>query len=94
MNKSIIIPVIITLLQIASFVHLHYTHKYKSGQFPADFIELNFLAIINIIILIIAYFFYFNTEKKEIIWLVSIGLAVMTIFLLIILYILMFMNKY
>ena len=94
MNKSIIIPGIITLLQIVSFVHLYYTHKYKSGQFPADFIELNFLAIVNIIILIIAYFFYFNMKKKENIWLIPIGLAVITIFLLIILYILMFISKY
>jgi len=69
MNKSIIIPAIIGLLQIVSLMHLYYTHKYRSGQFPADFIELNFLAIINIIILIIAYFFYFNVEKKENIWL-------------------------
>lgn len=94
MNKSIISPVIITVLQIVSFVHLYYTHKFKSGQFPADFIELNFLAIINIIILVIAYIFYFGMKKKENIWLVPIGLAVITLLLLIILYILMSMSKY
>ena len=64
MNKLTIIPCVIAFLQLISLGHLYYIHKYRSTQFPADLIELNILAILNIGVLILAYFLYFNSEKK------------------------------
>lgn len=92
MNKSMIFPIIITVVQLGSFGHLYYVHKHESGQFPADFIELNILAICNIGVLILAYFFYFKADIKLGIWLVPILFSVITITLLIVLYMIMWIN--
>ncbi|SNR31460.1 hypothetical protein SAMN04487979_102274 [Flavobacterium sp. ov086] len=43
MNRLIIFTNIVTVIQLVSFTHLYYIHKHGSGQFPADFIELNIL---------------------------------------------------
>ncbi|KAF2081608.1 hypothetical protein [Flavobacterium sharifuzzamanii] len=94
MNKLIIFPIIITVIQLISFGHLYYTHKQGSGQYPADFIELNILAICNIGVLILAYFLYFKADVKLSIWLAPILLAIITIVLLLGIYIIMWINKY
>lgn len=98
MNRLIIFPtiiiIIITVIQLVSFWHLNYIHKYGSGQFPADFIELNILAICNIGVLILAYFFYFKADSKLSVWLIPILLSFVTISLLLIIYIIMWINKY
>jgi hypothetical protein len=86
MNKSIIIPVFITIFQIISFMHLFYTHKYGSAQLPADFIELNLIAFCDVIVLIMAYILYFTVKNKEILWLAPISLALITIVALIVIY--------
>lgn len=94
-NKSalIIFPIVITVIQLVSFGHLYYIHKYGSGQFPADFIELNILAICNIGGLVLAYFFYFKPDNKFNTWLVPVLLSAITIATLFILYIIMWINK-
>jgi len=89
MNK----PIIITIIQLVSFGHLYYIHKYGSAQFPADFIELNILAICNVGVLVLAYFFYFKVDNKLNLCLIPILLSVTTIVILIVLYILMWINK-
>jgi drug/metabolite transporter (DMT)-like permease len=94
MNKLMIFPIIIAIIQIASFGHLYYIHKHGSGQFPADFIELNILAVCNIGVLILAYFFYFKADIKLNIWLVPILLSTIIIALLLVIYIIMGINKY
>lgn len=94
MNKLITVPVLITIVQIVSFGHLYYVHKYKSGQFPADLIELNILAFLNIIIMILAYFFYFKASNKDFLWMIPIGFAILTIILLIVIYLVMLISKY
>lgn len=87
-----IFPIIIVVVQLGSFGHLYYIHKHGSGQFPADFIELNILAICNIGVLILAYFFYFKADIKLSMWLVPILFSAITITLLIVLYIIMWIN--
>ncbi len=93
MNKSIT-PIIISILQIVSWAFLYYVQKYKSGQFPADFILLNLLALCNVGTLIIAYFLYFKVEDKQRIWLLPVSFAVITLLTLLIAYIIMFVYKY
>ena len=88
------IPIIITIIQLVSWGFLYYTHKYKSGQFPADLIMLNILALCNIGILVAAYFSYFKVENKQSIWLMPICLSVITILTLLISYLIMFLDKY
>jgi hypothetical protein len=92
MNKLIIFPVTITVIQLISLGHLYYVHKYGSGQFPADFIELNILAICNVGVLVLAYFFYYKANVKLIIWLVPVLLSVIVITLLLVLYAVMGSN--
>ena len=91
LSRLIISAIIITLIQLVSFGHLYYIHEYRSGQFPADFIELNILAICNIGVLILS---YFKIDKKLNIWLVPVSLSVITISTLLVLYIFMWINKY
>ncbi len=94
MNKLTIIPCLIAFLQLISLGHLYYMHKYRSTQFPADLIELNILAILNIGILILAYFLYFNSEKKTGFWLIPIVISVLVIISLLLVYLWMGINKY
>ncbi|WP_264551491.1 hypothetical protein [Flavobacterium sp. N2038] len=94
MNRLMIFPIIITVIQLISFGHLYYIHKYGSGQFPADFIELNILALCNIGVLISAYFLYYKADIKLSIWLVPILLAIITIIFLLVIYVIMWINKY
>ena len=93
MNKKII-PIIITIVQLVSWGYLYYTHKYKSGQFPADFILLNILAFCNVGVVVMSYFFYFKAEPKQSIWLMPICLSVITILTLLISYLIMFIDKF
>ncbi len=94
MNKLTTIPCLIAFLQLISLGHLYYMHKYRSTQFPADLIELNILAILNIGILISAYFLYFNSEKKTSFWLIPIFISVFVIISLLLVYLWMGINKY
>ena len=94
MNKLTIIPCVIAFLQLISLGHLYYIHKYRSTQFPADLIELNIFAILNIGVLILAYFLYFNSEKKTGLWLIPIVISVLIIVSLLLGYLWMWINKY
>ncbi|MXO05633.1 hypothetical protein [Flavobacterium sp. HBTb2-11-1] len=94
MNRLIIFPIIITIIQLISFGHLYYIHKHGSGRFPADFIELNILAVCNIGVLILAYFLYYKAEIKLNIWLAPILFALITILLLFGIYVIMWINEY
>jgi hypothetical protein len=94
MNKSTIVAPVITVIQIIGVIRLYFTHKYRSSQFPADLIELNIFAIFNFIFLITYYFLFFKTENKYSIWSFPIIIAFVTIFLLLVIYIIMFYNKY
>ncbi|RXM51560.1 MULTISPECIES: hypothetical protein [unclassified Chryseobacterium] len=64
MQKINIIPIIITLLQLAGIWHVWYTYLYKDGQIPQSFIELNILAVFSICVLVLIIFRYFKTRKK------------------------------
>ena len=94
MNKSTFLPLIIILFQIISSIHLYYSYRYNNSHIPVALIELNILAIVNLIILIISYFFYFKVENKESLWLIPISLAGLIILILVIVYIIMFAYKY
>lgn len=94
MNRIRIFPIIITVIQLISIGHLYYIHKHGSRQFPADFIELNILAICNIGVLILAYFFYFKADDKLSIWLVPILISAITILTLLVSYVIMWIDKY
>ncbi len=89
-----IIPILIIFGQVLSIMHLYNTYKHGSGQIPAAFIELNILGVFNIIILIIAYFCYFKSDNKLNLWYVPIGIASLTIFVLLITYVVMLVSKY
>jgi hypothetical protein len=94
MNKSTIIPVIITLIQFLGIMRVFYTHKYKSTQFPAGLIELSIFAIFNFIFLILFYFLFFKIENKLSVWTIPVIIAMATIFFLLAVYIVIFYNKY
>ncbi|OWP82839.1 hypothetical protein [Flavobacterium davisii] len=94
MNKIIIIPLAITILQFLGSIHLLYTHKYGDAQIPKSFIELHIWAIISIFVLILSYFLYFNAKERINLWLIPIGFSTLTILLLIVCYIIMAIYKY
>lgn len=94
MNKLQIFPIIIIALQLISLGHLYYTYKYGSEQIPAAFIELNILAVLNIVVLILSYFFYFNTSDKQQLWWLSISISTIIIVFTLICYIIMWIDKY
>lgn len=56
MNKWKIFPGIIILIQLISLGHLYYTYQYENSEIPATFI--------NIIMLVLSYFFYFKADKN------------------------------
>lgn len=89
-----IFPGIIILIQLISLGHLYYTYKYGSTQIPAAFIELNILAVFNIVILILSYFFYFNAAEKQTLWWVPVCIAAIIIIFTLICYIIMGLDKY
>lgn len=93
MSKALI-PVIITVTQIASLIHLWYVYTYMEGHVPVAFMYLNLLALINGIILIFSYFSYSKNGKKQKLWLLPIGLAGVTIIMLITCYLVAGINKY
>lgn len=64
------------------------------SHIPVAFMELNLLAIINGIILIFSYFSYLKSGKKQNLWLLPIGLAGVTIMMLLTCYLVMGINKY
>jgi len=94
MNKSIIIPKTLTLIQLFSIIHLFYIHKYGSTQFPADLIELNIFAVFNLAFLIVFYFLKLKIENKTSIWILPLIIAIATILLLVVVYIVMLCYKY
>ena len=94
MNKLTLIPLMIAFMQLISLGHLYYTYKNKSGQIPSAFIELNILAILNIGVLILAYFLYFHSEKKTNLWLIPLIISGLIIISLIFGYLWMLLNKY
>ncbi|KIC03693.1 hypothetical protein OA88_02780 [Flavobacterium sp. JRM] len=94
MSRTKIIPAIVVFMQLIGFIHLYLTCKNDNSHIPADFIELNILAVCNIGVLILAYFFYFKADIKLNIWLVPILLSTITIALLLVIYIIMGINKY
>ncbi|KIA98887.1 hypothetical protein OA93_08365 [Flavobacterium sp. KMS] len=94
MYKSIIIPAVAIFMQLMGFIHLYLIYKNGNSHIPAAFIELNFLAAFNAVVLLIAYFFFFKAASKTNWWVVSIGLSVLTILFLIITYSIMFFSKY
>ncbi|KFF09751.1 hypothetical protein [Flavobacterium hydatis] len=94
MNKTKIIPAVVIFIQLLGFIHLYLTYKNDNSHIPAAFIELNFLAAFNTVVLFIAYFFFFKPASKINWWVVSIGLSVLTILFLIITYSIMFFSKY
>lgn len=94
MSKSAFIPTIITATQIAGLLHLWYAYTYLDGQIPISFMELNVLAIINAILLIFLGFNYSKTIKKHRFWLLPISIAIFTISMLLIGYLVMGIDKY
>lgn len=94
MSKLRSIPIIISVLQIISFMHLYFTYKNENAHVPIAFIELNILAIINVIVLITAYFMFYKVEEKLVFWRISILFAIIIITLLLILYVRMFFGNF
>jgi len=94
MNKLLSIPIIILIIQIISFIHLYMTYKKENAHVPEAFIELNILAILNVIVLIIAYFLFYKVDVKIVFWWIPIFLSVSTITLLLILYIRMWLGNF
>lgn len=91
MNK--LIPLVIIILQIISFGHLYYTYKYGNSHIPGVFVELNILALFNLTVLLV-YFFFFNSKDKQNIWMAPLIVSVITILVLITSYLIMWINKY
>lgn len=92
MKKLFNLPVSITIIQLISFAHLIYTHKYKAGQYPADLIELNIIAFLNSIVLGMSYVFYFKAGYKENFWVIPVSFALVPIMMVLIVYFVMFIS--
>ncbi|MGE8555948.1 MAG: hypothetical protein ACN6OB_18660 [Chryseobacterium jejuense] len=89
-----IIPIIITILQLAGISRVWYTYLYEDGQIPKSFIEFNILALFSIGVLVLFRCKYFNPRKKTGLWLLPISISFLIIIVLIISYILMGIDKY
>ncbi|MCT6869481.1 hypothetical protein [Apibacter sp.] len=94
MSKLIIIPIIILLLQIAGYMFLFYGNKHGHADVPIAWIIFNILGIFNLIVLVLSYFLFFNSENKISFWWIPVTIAVITIIILIIQYIRMAMGKF
>lgn len=94
MRKINIIPTIITILQLFGICHVWYTYLHNDGQIPQSFIELNILAVFSTCVLVLFIFRYFKTGKKTGVWLLPSGISLLIIFVLMISYILMGIDKY
>lgn len=68
MNIRRIFPSFIILIQSISLGHLYYTYQYRNTQIPVAFIELSIVAVGNILVLVVSYFFYFRAVKKQTLW--------------------------
>ncbi len=90
MNK--VIPFIIFIFQLLSIVRLWYVHKYQSSKIPSDFIEFIIFSGVNIIILILAYFYVSNLRNS--VWLFPVSISIITIIIMIIILFIMLINKY
>jgi hypothetical protein len=77
MNKHTILPVVITIIQLISFGHLYYVHKYENSHIPVALIELIILSFLNIIMLIGIYFFIYKLKNKINLWTIPICLAIL-----------------
>ncbi|MBP2616462.1 hypothetical protein [Chryseobacterium jejuense] len=89
-----IIPIIITILQLAGISHVWYTYLYEDGQIPKSFIELNILAVFSICVWVFFRWKYFKPGKKTGLWLLPISISFLIILVLTIFYILMGIDKY
>jgi hypothetical protein len=94
MNKHIILPVLITIIQLMTFGHLYYVHKYGNSHIPVALIELIILSFLNIIILIGIYLFIFRIKSKINLWTIPICLAILINLTTITVCATMFFNKY
>jgi peptidoglycan biosynthesis protein MviN/MurJ (putative lipid II flippase) len=94
MNKNIILPILISVTQITSFGHLYYVNKYGNSHIPITLIESTILSLFNILLLMGIYFFVYRTEHKIELWIIPISLAVLMILIVLIVYLIMFVNKY
>ncbi len=93
MSKFIIIPIIL-LLQIAGYIFLFYENKHGHADFPIEWVIFNILGIFNLIVLVLSYFLFFNSENKISFWWIPVTIAVITIIILIIQYIRMAMGEF
>lgn len=93
MSKFIIIPIIL-LLQMAGYIFLFYENKHGHADFPIKWVIFNILGIFNLIVLVLSYFLFFNSENKISFWLIPVTIAVITIIKLIIQYIRMAMGEF
>lgn len=93
MSKFIIIPIIL-LLQMAGYMFLFYVNKHGHAHVPIEWIIFNILGIFNLIVLVMSYFLFFNSENKISFWWIPVTIAVITIIKLIIQYIRMAMGEF
>lgn len=93
MSKFIIIPIIL-LLQMAGYIFLFYKNKHGHADFPIKWVIFNILGIFNLIVLVLSYFLFFNSENKISFWWIPVTIAVITIIKLIIQYIRMAMGEF
>jgi lipoprotein signal peptidase len=94
MNKNIILPVLISIIQILSFGHLYYVQNYGNSHIPVALIELIILSFLNIIMLIGIYFFIFRLKNKISLWAIPICLAILMNLTTMTVCATMFFNKY
>jgi hypothetical protein len=94
MNNNKILPILITLMQILSFGHLYYTNEYGNSHIPIALIESTLLSLLNILVLIGIYFLIYKPKYKIGLWSIPICLAILMILAVLIVYSLMFLNKY
>jgi hypothetical protein len=94
MNKNILLPVLISIVQIISFGHLYYSNKYGNSHIPIALIESTILSLFNILLLIGIYFFAYKPRKILDLWIIPVCLSILLIIVVVIVYSVMFINKY
>ncbi len=92
MNKSLIFPSLIVLLQLISTGHLYYTYQNGSSQIPAAFIELIILGAANTVVLIIFYSRFYKNSSPRNFWHIPAFIAWITIIFTLICILLMWGN--
>lgn len=94
MNKNKILPILIGIAQIMSFGYLYYVNKYGNSHIPIALIESATLSLFDILLLIGIYFFVNKPEHKFKLWVIPISLAVLKIIIVLIVFFMMFINRY